>query len=165
MYKYPFISTCIAGQKSDDPLSPLSQAYFHSPHHQRAEQSLERYEAVKRRREEKSKMEAANTLLTFADQEDTVVCRQNTVSVACQTDLTIQDLAALQDDYQRKTDELSGARAAKGYPDENDLKCNEKFLCFYTGLGSFTVLMALFRLLSVEIPEGGAAKLKISFLY
>ena len=42
----------------------------------------------------------------------------NTVSVACQTDLTIQDLAALEDDYQRKTDELSETHVAKGYSDD-----------------------------------------------
>ena len=163
MYEYPSISTCIAGLKSDDPLSPAYTPTIFSftppPKKRTAEQSLERYEAVKRRREEKLKMEAANTLLTFAEQDDTVVCPQNTVSVACQTDLTTEDMTALEEDYQRKTDELSGTRVAKGYPDENDLKCNEKLLRFYTGLGSFTVLMALFRLVSVAILEGGAAKL------
>ena len=30
---------------------------------------------------------------------------------------------------------------------------------FFTGLSSFTVLMALFRLISVALLEGGAAKL------
>ena len=30
---------------------------------------------------------------------------------------------------------------------------------FFTGVSSFTVLMALFRLVSVALPEGGVAKL------
>ena len=48
---------------------------------------------------------------------------------------------------------------AKGYPSQEDLKGNEKTLRFYTGLSSFTVLMALFRLVSVAVPEGIPAKL------
>ena len=45
------------------------------------------------------------------------------------------------------------------YPSQEDLKGNEKTLRFYTGLSNFTVLMALFRLVSVAVPEGRAAKL------
>ena len=48
------------------------------------------------------------------------------------------------------------ARVAKAYPSHEDLKSNEKTLRFYTGLSSFTVLMSLFRLVSVSVPEGRA---------
>lgn len=75
------------------------------------------------------------------------------------TDLTVADLSALQEDLQRRTDELAEMRVAKGYPSQEDLESNEEILRFYTGFSSFTVLMALFRLVSVTIPEGGASKL------
>ena len=59
----------------------------------------------------------------------------------------------------RRRRELAEIHAAKGYPNEEDLKKNEKICRFYTGFSSFTVLMSLFRLVSVAIPDGGAAKL------
>ena len=64
-------------------------------------------------------------------------------------------------DYQKKTEELAeiSSSTQKGYPSEDDFKGNDKLLRFYTGVSSFTVLMALFRLMSVALPEGGAAKL------
>lgn len=52
----------------------------------------------------------------------------NTVSIACQIDLIVQDLAALEDNYHRKAIELSGIHVAKEYPDEKDLKCNQNLL-------------------------------------
>ena len=45
---------------------------------------------------------------------------------------------------------------AKG---QEDLKKSEKIRRFYTGFSSFTVLTLLFTLVSVAIPDGGAAKL------
>ena len=50
-------------------------------------------------------------------------------------------------------------REAKGYPDKENLKNNDKLLRFYTGLSSFTVLMAVFNLVSVAIPESPTSKL------
>ncbi len=154
---------CTVGRKSDDPLSPAYVpsifSFTTSPKKRRAEQGLERYKAAKRRREEKDKIETANTLIEFSGHGNDVVYPPNTACVATQTDLTSLDLAALEDDYQRKVDKLSEPCIAKGYPDQEDLKSSEKLLRFYTGLSSFTVLMALFRLVSVAIPEGGATKL------
>ena len=98
-------------------------------------------------------------MLTLAGQTGGVEYPSNTVSVAIQTDLTIMDVTALENDYQKKTCELAEIHAAKGYPNEEDLKKNEKIRCFYTGFSSFTVLMSLFRLVSVAIPNGGATKL------
>ena len=62
----------------------------------------------------------------------------NTVSVGVQTDLTADNLIALENDYQQRVKELS-----EGYPDKDNLKDNDKLLRFYTGLSSFTVLMAV----------------------
>ena len=85
----------------------------------------------------------------------------NTVNVAMQTDLTAAEIDGLECDYQKKTEELAeiNSTTQKGYPSEDDFKGNDKLLQFYTGLSSFTLLMALFRLMSVALPERGAAKL------
>ena len=117
---------------------------------------MERYKAAKRRRDEKDRTEAADGLGALANY---VVYPLDTVSVATQIDLTVMVLSALEEDNQRMTTELAEVPVAKGYPTQEDLKGSDKVLCFYTGLSSFTVLMALFGLVSVAIPEKGAAKL------
>ena len=83
----------------------------------------------------------------------------NTVSVGIQTDLTADHLIALENDYQQRVKELSEMRESKGYPDKENLKNNDKLLRFYTGLSSFTVLMAVFNLVSVAIPESPTSRL------
>ena len=66
----------------------------------------------------------------------------------------------------KKTEELAEINSStqKGYLSEDDFKGNDKLLRFYTGLSSFIVLMALFRLVSVALPEEGAAMLSILLL-
>ena len=49
--------------------------------------------------------------------------------------------------------------SGKGYPEEEDLKNDSKLLHFYTGLTSYVVLMATFKLVSVVIPETSSTKL------
>ena len=88
-----------------------------------------------------------------------VVYPPNTVCMGTQTDLTVVDLADLEHDYHQRVTELSEVRDAKGYPDQDDLKNDEKLLRFYTGLSSFTVLMAVFNFVSAAIPEVPATKL------
>ena len=46
-----------------------------------------------------------------------------------QTDLTIMDVTALENNYQKKTCELAETHAAKGYPYEEDL--NPSFLYWF----------------------------------
>ena len=137
---------------------PIFLVYFLSLHlHEREghEQGLERYKAARWRRDEKNRTEAADGLVALAND----VYPLDTVSVATQTDLTAMVLSALEEDNQRMTTELAEVPVAKGYPTQEDLKGSNKVLRFYTGLSSFTVLMALFRIVSVAIPEKGAAKL------
>ena len=81
------------------------------------------------------------------------------VSVGTQTDLTMVDLAALESDYQQRVKELSEVCSAKGFPDQDDLKKDENLLRFYTGVSSFTVLMAVFNLVSAVITETPQNKL------
>ena len=73
--------------------------------------------------------------------------------------MTAGDLIALENDYQQRVKELSELREAKGYPDKENLKENDKLLRFYTGLSSFTVLIAVFNLVSAAIPESPTSKL------
>ena len=138
---------------------PTIFSFTPSPKKRGAEQGLERYEAAKRRREEKEKTETQDSFVVPSSSSHGVVYPPNTVSVGIQTDLTATVLSALEQDNQRLTTELTEVRVAKGYPSQDDLKGNEKTLRFYTGLSSFTVLMALFRLVSAAVPEGRAAKL------
>ena len=77
------------GQRSDHPLSPAyvpsSFSFTPSPKKRRAEQGLERYEAAKRRREDKDRTDAANALLELASPTDySPVYPPNTVCVATQ---------------------------------------------------------------------------------
>ena len=157
------IPHCFLGRKSEDPLSPAYIpsifSFNPSPKKRRAEQGLERYEAAKQRRENKGRNETTDDMVASANTTDDVFYPVNTVTVATQTDMTVMVLSALEEDNQRLTTEFAEVRVAKGYPSQDDLKGNEKVLRFYTGLSSFTVLMALFRIVSVAIPEGGAAKL------
>ena len=117
---------------------------------------MERYEAAKRRREEKDLTEETDALEAVVSETGEVCYLANTTTVATQTDLTVMDLSALEKDNQKRTVELAELRVAKGYPSQEDLKSSEKVLRFYTGLSSFAVLMAVFRLVSVAVTEGGA---------
>ena len=114
---------------------------------------------MKWRQQEKDEAEAVNALLALSSQTEDIVHPPNTFCVVTQTDLMMVDVAALEEDCQRKTDELAKPWPAKGYSRQEDLQRSEKLVLFYMGVSSFTVLMALFRLVSVANPEGGATKL------
>ena len=165
IFNAEFTIVITVGQKSEDAMSPAYIpsvfSFTSSPKKRGAEQGLERYKAAKRRREEKQKTEAACGAAdgVVALSSNDIVYPPDSVTVATQTDLTAMVLSALEQDNQRMTTELKEVHVAKGYPSQEDLKNNEKTLRFYTGLSSFTVLMALFGLVSVSVPEPRAAKL------
>ena len=88
-----------------------------------------------------------------------VVCYAG-IDIGCQTDTTVNDLHALEIDHQLRIQEsvLTAQQkeldhVPKGYPDLRSLRDNDKVLRFYTGLTSFTVLMAVFYLVASVIPE------------
>ena len=114
-----------------------------------------RYEAAIRRRQERERIIAEKNA-TECDKTDDITPPN---AVAIQTDLTAAVVSALECDYQKRMEEIACSSGKKGYPSKDDFKGNEKLLRFYTGLSSFTVLMALFHLVSGALPEGGAAKL------
>ena len=77
-----------------------------------------------------------------------------------QTDLTINDIAALEEDYQCRIDKPPNQKKVqKGYPSVDEFSGSKKILHFYTGISSFTVLMAIFNLVSAGIPDKGICKL------
>ena len=77
-----------------------------------------------------------------------------------QTDLTASDLLAVEDDYKKQLEELSELcmRHAKAYPEQEDLKNDEKLCRFYISLSSYTVLIALLQIVSFAIHESPVAK-------
>ena len=86
----------------------------------------------------------------------------NTLCAASQTDMTGPDLAAFEKDYRQRVKEVSDLRgSAKGYPNKDDLSGDDKLLRFYTGLNSFTILMAVFNLVSPTINETSANNLSL----
>ena len=82
-----------------------------------------------------------------------------------QTDLTALDIAALEADYQQRVKECSQVRDRKGFPDQEDFKADEKLLCFYTGLNSFTLLMAVFDLVVIPCREPLVQTQQVSVIY
>ena len=114
---------------------------------------------MKRREQHKAELEQdeiRNLTESYAE------CLQptNTVSIGTQTDLTMNDIAALEEDYQCRIDEPANQKKVqKGYPSVDDFSRSEKILRFYTGISSFTVLMAIFNLVSAGIPDKGICKL------
>ena len=95
----------------------------------------------------------------IALQEAEVVYLPHQVNACTQTDMTADEITALEADYQQRLLESCQVRARKGFPDEEDLKSDEKLLRFYTGLTSFTVLMSVFNLVAAGIPESPISKL------
>lgn len=73
---------------------------------------MERYEAVKRRRKEKDRTEAVDALVALASETDDVVYPVDTITVTTQTDLTVTDLSALEQDNQRMTTDLAVVHVA-----------------------------------------------------
>ena len=59
------------------------------------------------------------------------VYHPNTVSVSMQTDMTANDICALETDYQQRVKEISEIRGGKGYPDKESLKDNDKLLTLF----------------------------------
>ena len=75
-------------------------------------------------------------------------------------------LSALEEDNHRMTTEFAEVSVAEGYASQEDLKCSDKVLRFYTGLSSCKVVMPLFRLVSVAIPEKEQpSSVNLSFLF
>ena len=96
---------------------------------------------------------------TVPPNSDPVEYPPQAVCCGTQTDLTALDIAALEADYQKRVEEFSQVCERKGFPDQEDFKRDEKLLRFYTGLSSFTVLMAVFNLVAGVIPENPLSKL------
>ena len=127
---------------------------------QELEQGLERYEAAKCRRCVKEKTDNHEENLSEEEAAVHVLYQRNILCAANQTDMTGADLDAFEKDYRQRVKEVSDLRgSAKGYPNKDDLSGDDKLLRFYTGLNSFTILMAVFNLVSPTINETSANKL------
>ena len=152
------------GKKSCDPESPSyvpSIFEFTSPVKRRLVSSAKRYEAVKRRRFEKSMSQPqVQSESEYSDNDDQI---SQFSSVEVQTDLNMATLAALEEDYEQRSREIKQLKEQKNkigsYPTQENLRNDEKLLKFYTGLSSFRVFIAIFNLVSATIPVSSNSKL------
>lgn len=111
-----------------------------------------------KRREEQRRVFHEELSIEQADNGDTdcvgsisnTVIEGNLVSFGTQTDLSIEDIAKLETDYQLRLDDdvhhKNTTAIGRGYPSLDDFKSSEKLNRLYTGLGSVTILMAIFNL-------------------
>ena len=83
----------------------------------------------------------------------------NTTCTHAQTDLIVNSLTVLEDEYQQIMIETSQHKCIKGYPIENNLKSNDELLRFYTGLHSFNVLMSVYTFVTTSLTETPVSKL------
>lgn len=67
---------------------------------------------MKRRQKEKDRTEAVDALVALASDTDDVVYPVDTITVTTQTDLTVTDLSALEQDNQRMTMDLAVVHVA-----------------------------------------------------
>jgi hypothetical protein len=94
-------------------------------------------------------------------QADHVEYPPHSVCCGTQTDLSFDDIAALEADNQQRVNHSESVQVRhgrKGFPDQDDFIRDNKVLRFYTGINSFTVLMAVFELVAVVIPETPLSK-------
>ncbi|XP_065301299.2 uncharacterized protein [Dermacentor albipictus] len=79
------------------------------------------------------------------------------IDTACQTDMTITDVAELEEKLstcQRQLDECQGVLRSQTFT-EDSLQGNGKKVAFYTGLPTFVVLLRVFDLLKDHISYSG----------
>ena len=159
------------GKKSSDPESPAyTRTLFNftlSLNKRKAEQTLARHEAAKRRRLNRAAV--ANNQEVEDDEGSSrwsvgVQCNMSSQSsIAVQTDMTMADLAALEDECQQRVNEvqvLQGKGSQRAYPIRENLSTDKKLRTFYTGLTCMKVLLAVFNLVSSALPmTNGRSKL------
>ena len=127
--------------------------------------SMTRYEAAKRRRKCSDAKAAESNIDDNLDEECsnsvTVQCDTGgtgSCSVEVQTDLTMNDLAALEHDCQQRLNEVhtlkeQASTCTKSYPMQESLSNDRRLLTFYTGQTSMTVFLAVFNFISSVIPR------------
>ena len=156
------------GEKSSDPESPAYIPtifqFTSSSEKRKADQSMVRFQAVKRRRQCREE-QAAVSIEDKDNSHDRFVggqCDIITLSVEVQTDLTLVDITALEHDCQQRMNEthlLKEQINRKSYPLQESLKNDARLLTFYTGLTSMTVFASVFNFVSSIIPQTQNSKL------
>ena len=128
-----------------------------------AENSLQRYESGKQRNKRKELLRQEeesekSSSLTTADIPVEYLPQQ--VSIGTQLDLTAASIRALEADYQQQVSESAQVvTKIKGFPDQEDFKVMKTLSTGSTGLGNFTVLIAVFILEAPAISDHPLSKL------
>ena len=143
------------GEKSDDPISPAYIptlfSFTSSKRERELQHSLRRYNAAKHREKCRGAEHSSSDAATDTSSDENSDVDRLFTTVGTQTDIS---------DYVVEFKASATTKSSgKGYPEEEDLKNDSKLLRFYTGLTSYMVLMATFKLVSVVIPETSSTKL------
>lgn len=158
------------GQKSNDEESlayiPTLFCFTDSPAKRQMERNLERWKALQERRRVKASLtsdfdSAAESSQTEDELPiDSTIVTDSHRSLSVQTDLTMLELHLMEHDYQKHVEELHVLQERNlGFPTEKQLEATPDLLSFYTGLGCFTILMALFEFVAKDITQKGKYKL------
>ena len=157
----------ILGEKSSDPDSPAYVptlfTFTDSPAKCQAENNLKRWEAVQRRRQlRESQLEVDVDTEGNEGPIDSIVITDTHRSLCIQTDLTMLDLHSMEHDNQKRIEELQVLRNINsGYLRKEQLESKPDLLSFYTGLGNFSILMALFEFVSKGVEHTAHHKLSM----
>ena len=152
----------VSGEKSDDPLSPgyVPTLFAHtgSPVKRKAVGDMSRYRRSQVAKRRKICAEPGSS--RSADEEDN---ESDTGSGACEhsimTDLSGEDILKLQDEVQLLRSENCRLKNSTACLTEAGFQENNAKVKFYTGLPSFTTLMAVFACVSAHVISAPQASL------
>lgn len=102
--------------------------------------------------------------ITNVVQSETAVEAADRKEISVQTDLTLADLKALEEDYQRRMSENLRLKerlqsAGSAFPDRETLRNDDRLLNSYTGMPCYQVLDTLFKFIASVITITTSTKL------
>ena len=153
----------LTGAKSDDVDSPayVPSLFSFTPHPKKRQMEcgLSRWESLQKTRDISQSTEATATNSESDNTEESGPLK----SAHIQTNMTMWDISALKTDNMARQEEIAVLKkqcdAGKtGYPTEEQLKGDDKLVTFYTGLSTFTTLMAIYEFVVSAIPQSANNK-------
>ena len=173
-YTWICSSHFINGVKNNDPASPayVPTIFRHvkSPVKRKTEDAFERYErtkACKKRRQDACQREVEAAAMAKAEAVDGLMRLSEAASLQVEietgeictssvmTEMTMEDLSRLEQDIQQLREDNRHLREAitRQALDEQSLESDNNKVRFFTGLPSFTILMALYNFICPCVKE------------
>jgi hypothetical protein len=153
----------LTGAKSDDVDSPAyaPSLFSFTPHPKKRQMEcgLSRWESLQKRRDISQSTEATTTNSESDNTEESGPLK----SAHIQTNMTMWDISALETDNMARQEEIAVLKkqcdvGKTGYPTEEQLKGDDKLVTFYTGLSTFTTLIAIYEFVVSAIPQSANNK-------